>query len=204
MFDVSSCAAKIPFARCGNITLPFLPLLCSSICDAKHVAASAPLCAPLSLMRFLYRRACFPLENICKSGQVCLDKAPEQPWSTAMLAEIFMLQLEAAARSAKEAEPATSARFVPITLPATKASPSGGLIAIVSARPPMVDCSSLTCTGGWSLRAKTIQVDRGMRSGQGARRRSHRSPRSRRPECTRLRRKKPARQSSLAVAVPSL
>jgi hypothetical protein len=54
-----------------------------------------------------------------------------------MLAEIFMLQLEAAARSAKEAEPATSARFVPITLPATKASPSGGLIAIVS----VVDCS---------------------------------------------------------------
>ena len=58
-----------------------------------------------------------------------------------MLAEIFMLQLEAAARAAKEAEAATSVRFVPITSPATKASPSGGLIAIVSARPPMVDCS---------------------------------------------------------------
>jgi len=28
------------------------------------------------------------------------DKAPEQPWSTAMLAEIFMLRLEAAARAA--------------------------------------------------------------------------------------------------------
>ena len=32
-----------------------------------------------------------------------------------MLAEIFMLQLEAAARAAKEA--AKSSRFVPITLP---------------------------------------------------------------------------------------
>jgi hypothetical protein len=45
-------------------------------------------------------------------------KAPEQPWSTAMLAEIFMLRL--AARAAKEA--ATHSRFVPITLPAAKAS----------------------------------------------------------------------------------
>jgi len=48
------------------------------------------------------------------------EKAPEQPWSTAMLAEIFMLRLEAAARAAKEA--ATHSRFVPITLPAAKAS----------------------------------------------------------------------------------
>jgi hypothetical protein len=40
-----------------------------------------------------------------------------------MLAEIFLLRLEAAARVAKEAEAATSARFVPITLLA----PSGGL-----------------------------------------------------------------------------
>jgi hypothetical protein len=36
-----------------------------------------------------------------------------------MLAEIFMLRLEAAARAAKEA--ATSPRFVPITSPAAKA-----------------------------------------------------------------------------------
>jgi hypothetical protein len=36
-----------------------------------------------------------------------------------MLAEIFMLRLEAAAQAAKEA--ATSSRFVPITLPAAKA-----------------------------------------------------------------------------------
>jgi len=43
------------------------------------------------------------------------DKAPEQPWSTAMLAEIFMLRLEAAARAAKF-EAATPSRFVPITL----------------------------------------------------------------------------------------
>src|SRR5262245_32562011 len=37
-----------------------------------------------------------------------------------MLAEIFMLRLEAAARAAKEA--ANSSRFVPITLPTAKAS----------------------------------------------------------------------------------
>jgi hypothetical protein len=35
-----------------------------------------------------------------------------------MMAEIFMLRLEAAARAAKEA----TSRFVPITLPAAKAS----------------------------------------------------------------------------------
>jgi hypothetical protein len=38
-----------------------------------------------------------------------------------MMAEIFMLRLEAAARAAKEAA-ATISRFVPITLPAAKAS----------------------------------------------------------------------------------
>jgi len=48
------------------------------------------------------------------------DKAPEQPWSTAMLAEIFMLRLEAAARAAKF-EAAIPPRFVPITLPASAA-----------------------------------------------------------------------------------
>jgi hypothetical protein len=48
------------------------------------------------------------------------DKAPEHPWSTAMLAEIFMLRLEAAARAAKKAT--TRSRFVPITLLAAKAS----------------------------------------------------------------------------------
>ena len=37
-----------------------------------------------------------------------------------MLAEIFMLRLEAAARAAQEAT--TSSRFVPITLPAAKES----------------------------------------------------------------------------------
>ena len=37
------------------------------------------------------------------------------------MAEIFMLRLEAAARAAKEAATASS-RFVPITLPAVKAS----------------------------------------------------------------------------------
>ena len=40
---------------------------------------------------------------------------------TAMMAEIFMLRLEAAARAAKEAA-ATSSRFVPIKLPPAKAS----------------------------------------------------------------------------------
>ena len=38
-----------------------------------------------------------------------------------MLAEIFMLRLEAAARAAKEAA-TNSSRFVPITLPSAKAS----------------------------------------------------------------------------------
>ena len=37
-----------------------------------------------------------------------------------MLAEIFMLRLEAAARAAKEM--ANSPRFVPVTLPAAKSS----------------------------------------------------------------------------------
>ena len=51
-----------------------------------------------------------------------------------MLAEIFMLRLEAAARVAKF-EAATPSRFVPITLPAAKASyPRGGLSA-TCARP---------------------------------------------------------------------
>ena len=40
---------------------------------------------------------------------------------TAMMAEIFMLRLEAAARAAKEAA-ATCSHFVPITLPVAKAS----------------------------------------------------------------------------------
>jgi len=39
-----------------------------------------------------------------------------EPWSMAMLAEIYMLRLEAAARAAKE-----TARFIPIALPVVKA-----------------------------------------------------------------------------------
>jgi predicted TIM-barrel fold metal-dependent hydrolase len=49
------------------------------------------------------------------------DKTAEcKPRRYAMLAEIFMLRLEAAARAAKEA--ANCSRFVPITLPTAKAS----------------------------------------------------------------------------------
>jgi hypothetical protein len=45
------------------------------------------------------------------------------PWSTAMLAEIYLLRLEAAVRAAKEAAAtASTSRFVPVTLPAAKAS----------------------------------------------------------------------------------
>ena len=44
-----------------------------------------------------------------------------------MLAEIFLLRLEAAARAVKEAEATTTARFVPITLLAAKVAPNGGL-----------------------------------------------------------------------------
>jgi len=51
---------------------------------------------------------------------IAADKAPEQSWSTTMLAEIFMLRLEAVARAAKEVAPPS--RLVPITLPAAKAS----------------------------------------------------------------------------------
>ena len=43
--------------------------------------------------------------------------------STAMLAEIYILRLEAAVRAAKEAATTVStSRFVPVTLPAAKAS----------------------------------------------------------------------------------
>ena len=43
--------------------------------------------------------------------------------STAMLAEIYLLKLEAAVRAAKEAATtASTSRFVPVTLPAGKAS----------------------------------------------------------------------------------
>jgi hypothetical protein len=48
------------------------------------------------------------------------DKREGQTREARMLAEIFMLRLEAAARAAKEA--ANSSRFVPITLPSAKAS----------------------------------------------------------------------------------
>ena len=47
-------------------------------------------------------------------------KQQVQPRRHAMLAEIFMLRLEAAARAAKEA--ANSSRFVPITFPTAKMS----------------------------------------------------------------------------------
>jgi len=62
------------------------------------------------------------------------DKPPEQPMEAAMLAEIFMLRLEATARAAEEA--ATTRRFVPITLAAAKVpNPSGGLCFRPRARP---------------------------------------------------------------------
>jgi len=48
------------------------------------------------------------------------DNSRGKPRRHAMLADIFMLRLEAAARAAKEA--ANSSRFVPLTLPTAKAS----------------------------------------------------------------------------------
>ena len=48
------------------------------------------------------------------------DNSRGKPRRHAMLAEIFMLRLEATARAAMEA--ANSSRFVPITLPTAKAS----------------------------------------------------------------------------------
>jgi hypothetical protein len=54
------------------------------------------------------------LADVCRVRAMCREYAP-------MLADIFMLKAEAAARAAKE--PSTS-QFVPITLPAAPAKPA--------------------------------------------------------------------------------
>ena len=54
---------------------------------------------------------------------LCPTNRQSTPWSTAMLAETYLLKLEAAVRAAKEAaSTASTSRFVPVILPAAKAS----------------------------------------------------------------------------------
>ena len=44
--------------------------------------------------------------------------------STAMLAEIFLLRMEAIYRASKESAPAANSRFVPITVPRSFSTPA--------------------------------------------------------------------------------
>ena len=76
-----------------------------------------------------YRRVRMPeSREVCEIGHSLLLalvlRWASKPWGgITMLAEIFMLRLEAVARTAKEAATTNSgSRFVPITLPAAKAS----------------------------------------------------------------------------------
>ena len=59
---------------------------------------------------------------------IAADKAPEQSWSTTMLAEIFMLRLEAVARAAKEVAPPSRLVRSRCRL-RRRPNPSGGLSA---------------------------------------------------------------------------
>jgi hypothetical protein len=59
-------------------------------------------------------------DNLNRKRNAADKTAKANQGGTSMLAEIFMLRLEAAARVAKKA--ANSSRFVPITLPTAKAS----------------------------------------------------------------------------------
>jgi hypothetical protein len=59
-----------------------------------------------------------------------------EPWSMAILAEIYMLRLEAAARAAKD-----TTRFIPITLPVVKA-PLPSIRESSSAKPGQVSMGS--------------------------------------------------------------
>jgi hypothetical protein len=97
---------------------------CSVICLPRPRRSSLALPAPGRCARLRLGAATPARSHDAVNGlnRKCnaADKAPEQPWSTSMLAEIFMLRLEATARAAKEAAPPS--RFVPITLPAAKAS----------------------------------------------------------------------------------
>src|SRR5262245_57243972 len=68
----------------------------------------------------IQRAVAFALADDLNRKRNAADKTAGKPGRHAMLAEIFMLRLEAAARAAKEA--ANSSRFVPITLPTAKAS----------------------------------------------------------------------------------
>jgi len=64
----------------------------------------------LSLVRYATSRGARDIHRAL--GAEGLEMNQSEPWSMAMLAEIYMLRLEAAARAAKE-----TARFIPIALP---------------------------------------------------------------------------------------
>jgi hypothetical protein len=68
----------------------------------------------LSLVRYATSRGARDIHRAL--GAEGLEMNQSEPWSMAMLAEIYMLRLEAAARAAKE-----TARFIPIALPVVKA-----------------------------------------------------------------------------------
>ena len=59
-------------------------------------------------------------DNLNRKRNAANKQSEANQGGTAMLEELFMLRLEAAARAAKVA--ANSSRFVPITLPTAKAS----------------------------------------------------------------------------------
>ena len=90
-------------------------------CTAAGGAGSATVAAGAGgcPAQFASLRICNPHQlNLKRNADV--KAAGANHGGCAMLAEIFMIRLEALARAAKEA--ANSPRFVPVTLPAAKAS----------------------------------------------------------------------------------
>ena len=85
------------------------------------------------LQKNFWCRERIPLAALAPARRAAAASEPKAPpcqltvraqhGSTAMLAEIYLLKLEAAVRAAKEAATtASSSRFVPVILPAAKAS----------------------------------------------------------------------------------
>jgi hypothetical protein len=88
-------------------------------CAAELVARRCFYAAGGCPAQFASLRICNPHQlNLKRNADVKATGANHG--GCAMLAEIFMIRLEAVARAAKEA--ANSPRFVPVTLPAAKAS----------------------------------------------------------------------------------
>jgi hypothetical protein len=86
-----------------------------------HRGGSATLLLRVQAVALLNLQVCgFVIRTLNLKRNADVKAAGANHGGYAMLAEIFMLRLEAAARAAKEA--ANSSRFVPITLPTAKAS----------------------------------------------------------------------------------